>query len=46
MIKLHDEGAYLLNGEELYFDNKEYNEKLKVKLGKGYVNKEEAKKQT
>ncbi|AZV57347.1 hydratase [Clostridium sp. AWRP] len=46
MIKLYDEGAYLLNGEELYFDNKECNEKLKAKLGKDYVNKEEAKKQT
>ncbi|ADK15478.1 MULTISPECIES: hydratase [Clostridium] len=46
MIKLYDEGAYLLNGEELYFDNKECNEKLKAKLGKDYINKEEAKKQT
>ncbi|OBR92325.1 MULTISPECIES: hydratase [Clostridium] len=46
MIKLHGEGAYLLHGDELYFDNKESNEELKAKLGKEHIDKEEAKKQT
>lgn len=46
MIKLHDEGAYLLNGNEIYIDNKESNEKLKAKLGNRFFNKEDAKKNT
>lgn len=42
MIKLYEEGSYLLNGKELCFDNEE----LKSKLGKNYISKEEAQKNT
>ncbi|WP_446899560.1 hydratase [Clostridium sp. LBM24168] len=45
MINLHSEGAYLLNGNEVYFDNKESNSQIEAKLGKK-INREEAKKNT
>lgn len=46
MINLYNEGAYLLNGNDLIFNSKESDEYIKSKLGEKYLNKEEAKKNT
>lgn len=46
MINLYNEGAYLLNGNDLIFNSKESDECIKSKLGEKYLNKEEAKKNT
>ncbi|WPC41243.1 hydratase [Clostridium sp. JS66] len=46
MINLYGEGAYLLNGNDLIFNNKESDECIKAKLGEKYLNQEEAKKNT
>lgn len=45
MITLHDEGAYLVNGNEIYFNNSQSDAKLKERFGKRY-SLEDAKKNT
>ena len=46
MVKLSDGGAYLLNGNEIIYDNGEAEAVLKSKLGEGAPSKEEARKNT
>lgn len=45
MINLHSEGAYLLNGSEIYFDSKESDVQIESKTGKK-IDREEARKNT
>lgn len=45
MINLHSEGAYLLNGSEVYPNNEESKKKIETKLKKS-IDREEAKKNT
>lgn len=46
MIKLYDNGVYLLNGTEIIEDNNEAKAALASKLGDGIITKEEAAKNT
>lgn len=46
MVKLYDNGVYLLNGTDIVEDNQEVTSVLKSKLGDNIPKKEEAKKNT